>query len=161
MKNHISADSEFSDDIICSVLASVYSKETIDRILEEFIPGYEQISTDYAEHHDDPDYVFATVDEMLNYFIEQGLDQTFYWNNYKNNPDRIMVGARVLSDKKLVISLTVSGGRETEEKYYLKLKKFLNAEIGVISFVNPPEYENGEDFIERYKDVWYDYEIKK
>jgi hypothetical protein len=154
-------EKEIIRDIICSVLANDCSKETIDRVLAEFIPGYESINLGYVEHPYDSDYIFHTEDEMINYFIECGLDQTFYWNKSDDNPDHIMVGAVILSDKKLVVSLTIDGTKETEEKYYLKLKALLGSEIGVISYVNPPEYKNGEDFAEKYKDLLYTFEVEK
>lgn len=62
-----------------------------------------------------------------------------------------MVGANILSDNKLVISLTFNGTIETEQKYYTELKSLLKADVVVISYVNPPNYNDGTDFITRYE----------
>ncbi|GAL87816.1 hypothetical protein Fleli_0133 [Sporocytophaga myxococcoides] len=88
---------------------------------------------------------------MINYFIENtGLNQTFYWNKNHDNPDKIMVGANITEDDKLIMSLTIDGNEETESKYFEKLKNILNSDIGVISYINPVEYNNGQDFITKY-----------
>jgi len=150
---------EYNREIICSALANECSKSIIDMVLNHFIPNYEKINLDYCCPPDDDNYEFKSEDEMINYFIDnKNFRQTFYWKQYKGNPDNIMVGADILSDDKLVISLTVDGNNETEQKYYLELKKLLKSDIGVISYVNPPEYDSGQDFIERYKDMNYEFE---
>ncbi len=138
-------------DIICQVYAGQKSKKTIDLVLNTFIPEYEELSLDYASKSDDEEYIFKTEDEMINYFIENtGITQNFYWNKYHDNPDRIMVGAIITHDDKLIMSLTIDGTEETEKKYFEKLKNILNSEIGVISYINPAYYENGLDFISKY-----------
>lgn len=143
---------EYILDIICNVIASECSKEQIDKILNHFIPDYEHINLDYCSPPDNDEYEFKSEDEMINYFIKnKELNQTFYWNKYHDNPDKLMVGANILSDDKLVISLTFNGTKETEQKYYKELKNLLKSDIGVISYVNPPDYEDGEDFINRYE----------
>lgn len=61
-----------------------------------------------------------------------------------------MVGAIITDDDKLIMSLTFDGDKEIEKKYFNKLKCILNSEIGIISYVNPTEYENGKDFVLKY-----------
>jgi len=133
------------------VYAGQKSRKTIDLVLNSFIPEYEKLNLDYASRLDDENYIFKSEDEMINYFIENtGLDQTFYWNKNYDNPDKIMVGAIITADDKLIMSLTIDGTEETESKYFEKLKKLLNSDIGVISYINPADYENGQDFITKY-----------
>jgi hypothetical protein len=142
---------EIIRDIICQVFAGQKSKKTIDLILNTFIPEYEKLNLDYASRLDNEEYIFESEDEMINYFIENiGLTQTFYWNKSHNNPDRIMVGAIITEDDKLIMSLTIDGTEETESKYFEKLKNALNSDIGVISYINQAEYDNGQDFIKKY-----------
>lgn len=45
----------------------------------------------------------------------------------------------------------IDGFYSTAVKYYEKLKRLLISEIGVISYTDPPGYENGADFIRKYK----------
>ena len=138
-------------DIICTVLANKKSVETINRALNEFIPNYEKISSDYTSPPGKADYTFKSEEEMVRFFIEnKDLNQVFYWNMYEENPHKIMIGERVTIDDKLIISLTFDGTTETKANIYRKLKTILNSDIGVTSYVNPPEYEDGQDFIIRY-----------
>lgn len=142
---------EVIKDIICQVYAGQKSRKTIDLVLNTFIPEYEELNLDYASRTDDEDYIFNSEDEMINYFIENtGLSQAFYWNKYHDNPDKIMVGAIITNDDKLIMSLTFDGNKETEIKYFEKLKNTLNSDIGVISYINPADYDDGQDFILRY-----------
>jgi hypothetical protein len=139
-------------DIICQVYAGQKLRKTIDLVLNTFIPEYEKLNLDYTSRLDDEDYIFESEDEMINYFIENtGLAQTFYWNKNQDNPDRIMVGAIITEDDKLIMSLTIDGNDEKENKYFEKLKNTLNSDIGVISYFNPADYNNGQDFISKYK----------
>ncbi|GEM_PF-828068 len=143
---------EIIKDIICQVYAGQKSRKTIDLVLNTFIPGYEKLNLDYTSRQDDKDYIFKSEDEMINYFIETtGLTQAFYWNKNNDNPDKIMVGAIITEDNKLIVSLTIDGNSETERKYFEKLKKIVNSEIGVISYINPANYDNGQDFIIKYE----------
>lgn len=138
-------------DIVCQVYAGQKSKKTIELVLNAFIPDYEVLNLDYASRLDDENYVFKSEDEMINYFIEnKGLTQTFYWTKRLDNPDKIMVGANITNDDKLIISLTVDGDEKTEKKYFQKLKEILNSTIGVVSYINPVSYENGLDFVAKY-----------
>jgi hypothetical protein len=142
---------ETTKDIICQVYAGQKSKKTIDLVLDTIIPQYEKLNLDYAYRPDDEGYIFDSEDEIINYFIENtGLVQTFYWNKNNDNPDRIMVGAIITEDDKLIMSLTFNGNCETENKYFEKLKNILGSDIGVISYVNPADYDNGQDFVLKY-----------
>ena len=142
---------EIIRDIICQVYAGQKSRKTIDLVLNTFIPEYEKLNLDYDSRLDDEEYIFKTEDEMINYFIDNtGLTQTFYWNKIHDNPDRIMVGAIITQYDKLIMSLANDGIEETENKYFEKLKNILNSDIGVISYINPADYENGQDFISKY-----------
>jgi hypothetical protein len=142
----------FLRDVICNVLSKECSKNVIAQVLKEFIPDYKRLNTDYATPPDEINFTFKSEDEMIIYFIEnKNIGQTFYWNQNTDNPDRIMVGADITSDNKLIMSLTIDGFYSTAVKYYEKLKSLLKSEIGVISYTDPPEYENGADFIRRYK----------
>lgn len=150
---------DYIRDIVCSVIANECQYETIIEVLNHFIPGYEKINSDYCNPPDNKEHEFKSEKEMTTYFIyNKGFEQSFYWNKKENNPDKIMVGANIMSDDKLIISLTFDGNEKTKQKYYLELKKLLKSEIGVISYVNPPEYDDGEDFIKRYGNVEYDFE---
>lgn len=143
---------EIIRDIICQVYAGHKSRKTIDLILNTFIPEYDKLNLDYASRLDDEKYVFKTEDELINYFLENtGLNQTFYWNKIHNNPEKIMVGANITEDDKLIMSLTFDGTLETERKYFEKLKNILNSDFGVISYIDPADYNNGIDFVNKYE----------
>ncbi|MDM1546455.1 hypothetical protein HX096_01055 [Empedobacter falsenii] len=138
-------------DIICQVYAGQKSKKMIDLVLNNFISEYEKLNLDYALPISNLDDNFNSEEEMISYFIEKKeIDQTFYWSQVHNNPNRIMVGAIITDDDKLTMSLTFDGDKEIEKKYFNKLKCILNSEIGIISYVNPAEYENGKDFVLKY-----------
>ncbi|MDR6457212.1 hypothetical protein J2786_000305 [Chryseobacterium vietnamense] len=138
-------------EIVCQVYAGQKSRKTIDLILNTFLPGYEKLNLNYTYPRHDKNYIFKTEDEMIGYFIENpGLDQTFYWNKYHDNPDKIMVGANITDDDKLVISLTMDTTEDKKNMYFDQLKKVLQSDIGVITYVNPADYEDGEDFIVKY-----------
>lgn len=142
---------EIIRDIICQVYAGEKSRKAIDLVLNTFIPEYEKLNLDYASRPDDEEYVFKTEDEMINYFIENsGLVQTFHWNQYHDNPDKIMVSANITKDDKLIVSLTIDGNEDSEKMYLGKLKELLQSNIGVISYVNPADYDNGQDFVIKY-----------
>lgn len=143
---------EIIKDIICQVYAGQKSRETIELVLNTFIPEYEKLNLDYATRADDVDYVFRTEDEMINYFIQNtGLEQAFYWNSRADNPDKLMVGANITQDDKLIISLTIDGNEKSEKNYFEKLKELLKSTIGVISYINPAEYNSGQDFVLKYR----------
>jgi hypothetical protein len=139
-------------DIVCQVYAGQKSRKTIDLVLDTFIPGYKKLNLDYTYPKHDKNYIFKTEDEMISYFIEtRNLTQTFYWNKYHDNPDRIMVGAHITDDDKLIMSLTVDTTEEKKNMYFNQLKEVLQSDIGVITYVDPADYENGEDFIVKYR----------
>lgn len=148
---------EFIRDIICQVLVEKKSKELIYSVLNEFIPGYDTLNLDYTVKPEDENFLFESEDEMITSYTETpNVEQTFYWNKYEENPDKIMVGANITMDDQIVFSLTFNGTLKTEAEYYLRLKRFLNSQIGVISYVNPAEYENGTDFKNRYGNEIYE-----
>ncbi|AFM02633.1 hypothetical protein Fleli_0133 [Bernardetia litoralis DSM 6794] len=150
---------EIIKDIICQVLVKQKSKEIIYKALNEFLPNYEKLDFSLYSKIDDEDYVFESEKKVIDYFINTpNLKQTFYWAKEQNNQDKIMVGANITNDNMLIISLTLDGTLEIERKYYLRLKQFLDSQIGVISYINPVEYDNGQDFIERYELMKYDFE---
>lgn len=140
-------------DIVCQVFAGQKSKGTIDLVLHTFIPAYDKLHSAYASRPDDPNYVFKTEDEMINYFLEnKGIEQTFYWNQLQDNPRKIMVGAHITGDDNLIMSLTIDGDEEMKQIYFDRLKALLKSDIGVISYTNPAGYENGQDFLLKYGD---------
>ncbi len=152
---------EYIRDIVCQVLVQEKSKTLIYSVLNEFIPGYETINLDYTGKPDDDNYEFESEDQMISCYIDTpNVKQTFYWNKNDNNPDEIMVGVNITNDNQIVFSLTFNGSLKTEEYYYLKLKRILKSNIGVISYVNPVEYENGNDFKNRYENEVYEFENK-
>ncbi|TZF95055.1 hypothetical protein FW781_14260 [Chryseobacterium panacisoli] len=138
-------------DIVCQVYAGQKARKTIDLVLNTFLPGYEKLNLNYTYPRHDKNYIFKTEDEMIGYFIETpAITQTFYWNKYHDNPNKIMVGADITDDNKLIMSLTLNGTKETEKMYFDQLKSILQSDIGVVSHVDPADYEDGEDFIVRY-----------
>lgn len=150
---------EYIQDIICQVLVLNKSKKLIYSVLNEFMPEYEKINLDYTGKPDDENYEFKSEDEMINCYIETpNVKQTFYWHRHENSFDKIVVGANITSDDQIVFSLTFDGTSNEEAAYYLRLKRFLNSEIGVISYVNPAEYYNGGDFKNRYQNIIYEFE---
>ncbi|WP_289046752.1 hypothetical protein [uncultured Olleya sp.] len=150
---------EYIQDIICQVLVPTKSKALIYAVLNEFIPEYETINLDYTGKPNNENYQFQSEDEMISCYIEtQNVNQTFYWNKYENNLDKIMVGANITNDNQIVFSLTFDGNLKTEAKYYLRLKRFLKSKIGVISYINPAEYDDAKDFIKKYENQIYEFE---
>jgi hypothetical protein len=150
---------EFIQDIICQVLVEKKSKELIYSVLNEYIPGYEPLNLDYVGKPDDENYIFESEDQMISTYTKiPNVRQTFYWNKYEDNPNRIMVGANITMDDQIVFSLTFNGTLKTEAEYYQRLKIFLNSKIGIISYVNPAEYDSGKDFKDRYCNEIYGFE---
>ena len=142
---------EHIKDIICQVLVKTKAKELIYFVLNNFIPDYDQINLDYTGTLNDENYQFSSEDEMLEFYIKTpNIPQTFYWNKDRDNPDNIMVGANITTDNQIVFSITFDGSPQIEEEYFVRLKRALDSEIGVISYVNPVEYEDGSDFENKY-----------
>lgn len=84
---------------------------------------------------------------MIGYFIDMDyVQQTFYWNQNIDNPDRISFGVSITDDNKTIFSLTINGTIALAEIYLHDLKQKLNSNIGVITFVNSAEYDSGADF---------------
>ena len=133
------------------VFGGIKSKETIDLVLKTFLNGYEELNVDYAFKPEDEEYVFKTEQEMINYFIERtGIEQCFYWNKETDNPEKIMVGANITRDDKLIMSLTIYVTDTVGKMYLNRLKQLLRTNIGVLTYTDPAEYEDGEDFILKY-----------
>jgi hypothetical protein len=138
-------------DAVCCVLAAHRSRETIDRVLRTFVPNCEQLSNEYVSPPDDLGGSFSSPDEIIDYFVlNTNRAETFFWNQYENNPERIMIGAFFTEDGHLIISLTIPADGEVEHKCLAKLKTLLLSDVGVISYTNPPSFEDGADFISRY-----------
>lgn len=138
-------------DAICCVLAPQRSREVIDLVLSSFVPEHEQLDSGYASPPDDPNGSFASPDEMIDYFVcNAACTQTFFWNQYENNPARIMVGAFFTQDGSLIMSLTIPADGESENEYLARLKAMLHSDVGVISYIDPPPFEDGADFVKRY-----------
>lgn len=143
-------------DIVCQVLVKTKSKDLIYSVLNEFIPNYCKLNLDYTGKPDNMDYIFQSEDEMITCYTETpNVEQTFYWNREEND---ITVGANITNDDQIVFSLTFRGTEDDKANMYLRLKKFLNANIGVISYVDPAYYENGSDFERQFRDTLYDFE---
>jgi len=138
-------------DAVCAVLAPERTKDVIRLVLMNYIPAYEPLRGDYAFPADDDSYVFTSEDEMLDYFISHPTQaQVFFWNQGKQNPSRIMVGAFLTTDEQLIVSLTLPADGEREQAYLAELKALLDSSVGVISYQIPPPFDDGADFIRRY-----------
>ncbi|MEN7550703.1 hypothetical protein AAG747_22475 [Rapidithrix thailandica] len=152
-------EEEFIRGIICQVLVKEKSRDLIYSVLNEFIPDYEPLNLDFIGKPNDEAYEFESEDEIISYYTHtKGVRQTFYWNKYENNPNRIMVGANILEDDQIVFSLTVDGTKEKKAEYLKRLKTLLNSETGVISYINPVGYDNGQDFETKYGSIKYKFE---
>jgi hypothetical protein len=137
-------------DAVCCVLANKRDKQTIDLVLNHYIPTYTPLAGDYACPQDQPDVVFQSENEMVNYFCENKTEEnSLFWKG--NNPLGIMVGALFTKDKQLIISLTLAADGKIEKTVLKELKKLLGSKIGVINYFNLPEFEDGRDFKKRYK----------
>lgn len=138
-------------DAVCCVMARNRSREVIDLVLSTFIAKYTYLSNDYASPPDDPGGAFASQHEMIDYYIRNmNCIQTFFWNQHEDNPERIMVGAFFTEDGHLIMSLTIPADGKAELEYLAKLRAVLHSDVGVISYTNPPSFDDGADFINRY-----------
>ncbi|WP_196890179.1 hypothetical protein [Aureivirga sp. CE67] len=138
-------------DVVFQVLVKNKSLETINSVLNEFIPEYEKLDSDYVGKPEEDDFVFESEEQMLNYYLEnENISQVFYWNKYENNPDKIMVGVHILKSNEMIVSLTVEVTEEKENKYLKKLKAHLKSKIGMITYINPINCETGEEFEKIY-----------
>ena len=151
----------FIKDAICNIYAGNKSRSKIELVLNTILPEFDEITALSFEHPIDPNFVFKNDKEFVNFFLEErNLSQTFYWNQSVNNPQNIMVGARITIDNKLIVSVTLDGFEEDVNRLYLKLKEILKSDTGVISYFDPPNYSDGADFIERYGQIKYEFEEK-
>lgn len=139
-------------DCICQVLVKQKSKKLIDQVLREFIPKFTPLSPDYIGKPDDINYVFNSEEEMVSFYTDTtGVEASFYWNQQEINPHRIMVGAHILQDDQMVISLTVDTNKENQSILFNRLKQQLNSEVEIISYTDPVYCENGKIFEELYR----------
>lgn len=143
---------EIIRDIVCQVYYDGKSSEKIFELLKLYLPKYESLNLDYTFRVDD-EKGFESEEEIINYFVDTDhVDQTFYWNQFTGNPNKIMFGVNITDDNKTVFSLTFDGTIPLAEIYLNDLKQRLNSDIGVITFIDPAEYENGLDFKMKYKE---------
>lgn len=141
---------EFIQDIVCQVYFDGKSSEKIFSLLNLYLPKYEPLNLDYT-YRQDSEKGFESNEEMIEYFVDTDyISQTFYWSQNINNPDNIYFGVNLTDDNKTVFSLTIDGTIALAEIYLHDLKQKLNSDIGVITFVNPAEYDNGLDFKMKY-----------
>ncbi|RZJ50797.1 MAG: hypothetical protein EOO19_02360 [Chryseobacterium sp.] len=139
------------NDIVCQVYYDTKSSEKIFELLNFYLPKYEPLNLDYT-FRIDSEKGFSNNEEMIDYFVNTNkIDQTFYWHQYSDNPDKIMFGANITSDNKTIFSLTIYSTMERAEVYLNDLKKKLNSEIGTITFVSLAEYDNGIEFKNKYQ----------
>jgi hypothetical protein len=138
-------------DSICQVYAGEKTLAKIYRFLNTFLPLHETLNCDYTFKPNDENYVFKSEDEILRFFINTpNIEQVFYWNCTVDNPYRIMAGAIITSDNKLILSLTIDATESIIQSYFQKLKTHCKSDIGVITQTNPLEYGTGADFIASY-----------
>ncbi|MBL7881849.1 MAG: hypothetical protein JNN23_18595 [Chryseobacterium gambrini] len=141
---------ELIKDIVCQVYFDGKSTENFFELLNLYLPKYEPLNLDYTSRMDSEEG-FSSNKEMIDYFVNNDhVAQTFYWNQYTDNPDRILFGVNITDDNKTVFSLTIDGTITLAEIYLNDLKQRLNSDIGVITFFNPAEYKNGLDFKMKY-----------
>ncbi len=149
----------FQKDIVCQVLADPKSLELIQAVRKKFLPDFIPLDSNYCGLPHDPYHDFGSEHAMLEWYsMEPNVRQTFYWNGEVKTRDNIMVGANITSDNQLVFSLTVDGTEETEARINLELKSFLNSKVGVVTYIDPADYDDGEDFARRYGHIRYPYE---
>ncbi len=142
---------EFIREIVCQAYFDGKSSEKIFSLLHLYLPKHEPLNLDYTSRSDS-EKDFESNKEMIDYFVDkEHVQQTFYWNQHQDNPDKIMFGVNITNDNKTIFSLTIDGTIALAEIYLKDLKQRLNSDIGVITFVNPAEYDSGADFKERYQ----------
>ena len=138
-------------DAVCCVLANHRNPETIVRVLEEYIPGYTPLDVDYAHPNGQPEVEFGSETEMITFFCENMAEvNSFFWNKHHDNPHHIMVGAFFTSDGRLIMSLSTETNGSIETTFLEGLKKFLGSDVGTLSYIDPPVFEDGNDFKNRY-----------
>lgn len=141
-------------DRICCVMANECHVNVIRGVLETFLPGCQPLDPNYAEHPYDDEIKFQSEEEMLHFFIQNDqVTQSFYWKKQQDNPARLMVGADITDDGKLIVSLTMDATQDSADALFSELKDFLKSDIGTVTHTILPEYADGKDFIERYQSV--------
>lgn len=137
---------EIIRDIVCQVYYDTKSSKKIFELLNLYLPKYEPLNLNYT-FRVDSDEGFSSNQEMIDYFVNtDNVHSTFYWNQSIDNPNNISFGVNITDDNKTVFSLTIDGTISLAEIYLKDLKQRLNSDIGVITFVNPAEYNNGLEF---------------
>lgn len=142
------------DDSICCALTSRRTVETIYRVLNHYIPGYEELPGDYAVFGLLPEMTFPDEGSMLSFCVANStLSGSFFWNKHDDNPDNVMIGAVLTSDGQLVMSLTMPATEDSfvEEKRLSELQDMIGSDCGVIYGNMFPEFKDGADFRMRYQ----------
>jgi hypothetical protein len=143
-------DSIIYGDALCFVLSPNRTRHTVNLVLNKFIPGYRKIEGDYA-FNSTTDLTFEDEEGILRYLEKTTTERgTIHWNKENDNPDNVMIGAYFTTDGQLIFSLTILGDGNKEEKYLDDLKLTLDSNIGVIYYNQFPDFENGEDFRNKY-----------
>lgn len=141
------------DDAICCALTANRTVEVIYRVLQQYIPGYEQLPGDYGVLSLPDELTFPDEDALLHFCVaDYALSGSFFWNKWHGNPHRIMVGAVLTNDGQLVMSLTMPATQtgRVEEIYLSELQLLIGSDCGVIYGNEYPPYKNGADFRLRY-----------
>ncbi len=142
---------EFIREIVCQAYFDGKSSEKIFSLLHLYLPKHEPLNLNYT-YRMDGDKGFESDKEMIDYFVNTDcIQQIFYWNQNIDNPDRISFGVNITDDNKTIFSLTIDGTIALAEIYLHDLKQKLDSDIGIITFVNPAEYENGLEFKMKYR----------
>ena len=135
---------------MCFALSQNRTKKTVDLVLNEFIPGCKEIDGGYA-FNSTTDLTFDNEASVLRYLEDAKTEKgTIHWSKKEDNFDSIMIGAYFTSDGQLILGLTVSANGYREQKYLKELKGILGSDIGVISYSQFLEFDNGEDFKNKY-----------
>ena len=124
---------EIIRDIVCQVYYDGKSSGKIFELLKLYLPKYDPLNLDYTFRIDN-EKGFESNLEMINYFVDTDhVDQTFYWNQYIDNPDNISFGVNITDDNKTIFSLTIDGTIPLAEIYLNDLKQKLKCLIQNIS----------------------------
>lgn len=69
------------------------SSEKIFNLLNLYLPKHEPLNLDYT-YRPDSEKGFESNKEMIDYFVDTDhVNQTFYWGQYVDNPDRIWLAS--------------------------------------------------------------------
>jgi hypothetical protein len=142
-------------DICCCVLASARTKAAVYAVLNEFTPQHKPLRGDYGCRHipyNNPNYEFVSEDALIEYYVCHPLAAcTFFWEPQKDKTSSPMVGAFFTSDGFLIMSVTIDGNEAEAQRCLNNLKACTKSDVGVISYINPPDFEDGRDFFNRYR----------